>query len=144
MPDQTFTEAPSVWVLIDDRPGNSTQSLGLADALGWPYEVKQLHFSRIAKLHNLHDRLLGSTIISLDQKQSDPLNPPYPDLVIAAGKRSVPIARWIRKQSKGCTRLIQLGRKGGQVADFFDVVITPKYCRFFFTSPSDRNHGSAQ
>ena len=129
-PDHTFSPTPSIWVLVDERAGNSTQSLGLADALGWPYQVKQLRFSRIAKLHNFHDRLLGATTISLDRKKSDPLIPPFPDIVIAAGKRLVPISRWIRKQSQGRTRLVQLGRKGGQVAELFDVVITPSYCRF--------------
>ena len=122
---------PSVWVLRDDRPGNTNQSLGLAEALGWPYEMKSFHFSRLAKLHDVHDRLLDSTILSLDRNKSDSIIPPWPDIVIAAGRRLTPIARWIRKQSQGHTRLVQLGRKGGQVAELFDVVITPRYCRMF-------------
>src|SRR4030095_8274898 len=47
---------PTVWVLTDDHPGNTTQSLGLAKALGWPYEVKALRFT---SLIHLHDVLLG-------------------------------------------------------------------------------------
>jgi len=35
-----FNSRPTVWVLTDDHPGNTTQSLGLARALGWPYEVR--------------------------------------------------------------------------------------------------------
>jgi mitochondrial fission protein ELM1 len=38
------------------------------------------------------------------------------------------VARWIQKQSRGRTRLVQLGRKGSDVARFFDVAIS---CRHF-------------
>ena len=34
----------------DDRPGNTTQSTGLADALAWPYEVKRLTLGPFARL----------------------------------------------------------------------------------------------
>ncbi len=123
------TITPIVWVLTDDRPGNTTQSFGLAEALGWPYQVKSLHFSALASLHNIHERLLGETTITLNHDKSATLASPWPDVVIAAGRRLAPISRWIRRQSQGHTRLIQLGRKGGQVVDHFDVVITPRYCR---------------
>jgi hypothetical protein len=40
--DQTPVAAPRVWLLLDDRPGHTTQVVGLAEALGWPYETKEL------------------------------------------------------------------------------------------------------
>jgi mitochondrial fission protein ELM1 len=49
--------------------------------------------------------------------------------VIAAGRRTAPVALWIQAQSLGRTRLVQLGRKGGDAAERFDVVATPAYCR---------------
>ncbi len=124
-----------MWVLTDDRPGNTTQSLGLADALGWPYTVKELRFSGLARLHKIHERLLGSTTLCLDEKRSSPLVPPWPEVVISAGRRAAPIARWIRKQSQGHAKLIQLGRKGSQSAHQFDVSISPAYCHMW---PNDR------
>jgi mitochondrial fission protein ELM1 len=118
--------APTVWVLTDDRPGSTSQSTGLADALGWPYAIKKLRFSPAARLHN---RLLGASRIGIDSHRSTPLAPPWPDLVIAAGRRSAPVAQWIRARNFGQTRLVQLGRKGGDAADAFDLVVTPSYVR---------------
>jgi mitochondrial fission protein ELM1 len=119
---------PVVWVLADDRPGNTTQSTGLARALGWPYEVKELHFTtRVRLLY----RLLGAyaaTRVGLDKVRSAPLIPPWPDVVIAAGWRPASVARWVRKQSHGQTRVVQMGRKGGHVAPLFDAVVTCEHC----------------
>src|SRR5262245_38857661 len=119
---------PRVWVLTDDRGGNTTQSVGLAEALGWPYARKSLRPGPLAGLHN---RLLGASRAGVARARSDPLEPPWPDLVIAAGRRTAPVALWIREQSRGRTRLVQLGRKGGDAADRFDLVATPAYCRLF-------------
>jgi mitochondrial fission protein ELM1 len=119
---------PSVWVLTDDRGGNTTQSVGLAEALGWPYERKALHPGVLSALHN---RILGASRAGIRRSRSAALEPPWPDLVIAAGRRTAPVARWIRARSQGHTRLIQLGRKGGDDANRFDLVATPAYCRLF-------------
>jgi mitochondrial fission protein ELM1 len=119
---------PRVWVLTDDRGGNTTQSIGLAEALGWPYVRKALVPGPLSMLHN---RLLGASRAGIARRRSDPLEPPWPDLVIAAGRRTAPVALWIRAQSRGRTRLVHLGRKGGDAADRFDLVATPSYCRLF-------------
>jgi mitochondrial fission protein ELM1 len=117
---------PRVWVLADDRAGNTTQSVGLAEALGWPYELKRLVPGPFARLHN---RVLGASRAGIDPRRSDPLAPPWPDLVIAAGRRTAPVALWIREASGGHTRLVQLGRKGGDRAELFDLVAAPAFCR---------------
>jgi mitochondrial fission protein ELM1 len=117
---------PRVWVLTDDRPGNATQSLGLADALGWPYQRKSLAMGPAARLHN---RLLGASRAGIDPRRSDPLEPPWPDLVIAAGRRTAPVALWIQQQTRGLAKLVMLGRKGGDDAELFDRVFVPAYCR---------------
>lgn len=119
---------PRVWVLTDDRAGNTTQSLGLAEALGLPFEHKQLVPGPLSRLHN---RLLGASIRGIDPRRSTPLQPPWPDLVIAAGRRTAPVALWIREQSAGRARLVQLGRKGSDRATLFDLAVAPAYCRLF-------------
>ena len=35
---------PRVWVVTGYRAGERTQIMGLADALGWPYEIKTLGY----------------------------------------------------------------------------------------------------
>src|SRR5262249_11183619 len=78
---------PRIWVLAGPRPGDRSQLIALADALGWRYEVKDLTYNR---LHNLPNWLMGTSLISLDRTRSGALTPPWPDLIIDGGKRSVP------------------------------------------------------
>jgi mitochondrial fission protein ELM1 len=121
-------QPPLVWVLAYDKPGHTTQSVGLAEALGWPYEVKQLRFNTLrARLHTWLQAwhgTLGASLIGLRQRASDVLGPPWPDLVIATGWRPARIALWIGRQSQGLARLVGLGRRAGQIVDIFDAVVT--------------------
>lgn len=89
-------EAARVWVLADDRPGNANQALGVAEALGWPFEVKPIRYGRLADLPNL---LLGASTLGLTGQSKATLVPPWPDLVIAAGRRTAPVARWLKRRN---------------------------------------------
>ena len=111
---------PQVWVLADEKLGHTTQSVGVARALGWPYEVKQLHFNVLNRLSN---GLLGARRWSLDRRHSAALAPPWPDVIVAAGRKTAPIAQWVREQSGGRTRIVQLGRKGADRADDVDLAV---------------------
>ncbi len=113
---------PHVWVLTDDRPGNGTQSLGLAEALGWPFERIDLDFGPSIYLPN---PILGASADVLQPESRRRLAPPWPDLVIAAGRRTAPVVRWIAEQSRGRTRTVQLGRKGSNPAAAFDLAVSP-------------------
>ncbi len=124
--------APRVWVLADDRPGHRTQVVGLAKSLGWDFEIKDLHFTPLNRISN---RLLGASLLGLDRTRSSPLAAPWPDLVIAMGRRSAPVARWIGAQGGADTRLVQLGRKGADSADPFDLSVT---CAHFRLPPHSR------
>ena len=119
--DKSSLRSPSVWLLLDDRPGHVTQVIGLAEALDWSYEAKTLHFTWLNRLSN---QLLGASVLALDTRRSATLEPPWPDLVIAMGRRSAPVARWIKLRSGNRTRLVQLGRKAANVADHFDLAVT--------------------
>jgi len=123
-----LSNPPRVWVLADDKAGHGIQSRALANALGWPAEFKQLRFNL---WHYLSNALLGPSLRSLDRSGSDKLDPPWPDLVISVGRRAAPVARWIGEQSAGGTRLVHLGRKGGEVADHFDLVVACAHFRQF-------------
>ncbi len=97
-------DPPAVWVLTNGTPDNATQPVALAEALGWPYDVKDVTAN-------------GSPA------------PPWPDVVIAAGDRTTSVARSIGRQTKGHTRLVQVDDKGGEMDEWFDAVITPAYLR---------------
>ena len=130
-----FNGNPTVWILTDDHPGNTTQSLGLAKALGWPYEVKALRFTSLVHLHDVLLGMFGATRLGLQRTQSAVLTRPWPDLVITTGWRTAHIARWIKKQSHDHTRLVQMGRKGTHVAHLYDLAIS---CRYFRLPPHSR------
>jgi mitochondrial fission protein ELM1 len=55
------------------------------------------------------------------------LAPPWPTLVIAIGRRSVPVARWVRRVSGERARLVHLGRPRAPYAWFDLIVTTPQY-----------------
>lgn len=90
-----------IWVLADDRAGHANQALGVADALGLPYENKSLAYNGLSKLPNI---ILGATFLHLS---GDALGPPWPALVIAAGRRTVPVARAIKRVSDTPCYLVQ-------------------------------------
>ncbi|MEX0923886.1 MAG: mitochondrial fission ELM1 family protein [Rhodovibrionaceae bacterium] len=120
-----MTKTPTVWLLLGDRVGDNNQVLRLIEALGWPYAEKYLKF--ISPTYRRSNSLLGARLTSLDQDASDPLQPPWPDLVISIGRRSVPVARWIREQSHGSTKLVVLGRPRARLGLFDLVISTPQY-----------------
>lgn len=115
---------PRVWVLLGQGTGGNAQMLRLAEALGWSYETRQLVHSR---LHHLPPVALGASRLTLRRGDSDPLEPPWPDLVIAAGQRSAPVARWIRRRSGGRTRLVHLFHTMAPLRHFDLVITLPQY-----------------
>lgn len=129
MMEQVVMRQPRIWVLLDDRPGHQTQAIGLADRLGLPFETKILSFNWLNELPN---PLMGASLLSVDRRQSDSLEAPYPDIVIAMGRRCLPVARWIKRSSKGQTRLVHIGRKGVTAADDFALLIS---CAHFNMPP---------
>jgi mitochondrial fission protein ELM1 len=115
---------PQVWLLEDHKPGHTTQSLGLVDALGWPCRRVKLEFGPLAGRPNF---LRGPTLRGLTSASAQLLVAPWPDLVVATGARSAPVAEWIRRESRGITRTVHLGRKGAHLRNEFDLSVAPAY-----------------
>jgi uncharacterized protein len=111
---------PSVWLLIGDKAGDAAQLRVLADALSWPTREIVLETNRWRNLPNL---LLGESLLSARMS----LAPPWPDLLLWAGRRGTPIARWIRSASGGRTRLINLGRPWAAYGVIDLVIGMPQY-----------------
>jgi len=121
---QHSASRPLTWVLTGYKAGDNAQVLALADALGWPYEVKRFRYRKTELLTN---RLLAVTLAGIDRESSSELSAPWPDLVITAGRRNEPVARWILKQSGGTTRLVHIGRPCAPLDVFSLIVTTPQY-----------------
>lgn len=113
-----------VWLLLDDRVGNRSQCLGVADALDVSCVEKELSYAPLAKLPN---RVFGASFIGLAKSSRNALVAPWPDLVIAAGRRTAPVALKIKRLSKMKTKLIQIMWPGSYEIDQFDLVCVPNH-----------------
>lgn len=117
------SESPRIWILTGHKAGDNTQVRALAEALGWPAEIKRFYYRPWELLSN---RLLGATLAGIDRAASSVLQPPWPDLVITAGRRNEPVARWIRRQAPQ-VRLVHVGRPWSPLSVFDLIVTTPQY-----------------
>ncbi|MGB0670992.1 MAG: mitochondrial fission ELM1 family protein [Rhodospirillales bacterium] len=124
MPPDVPDEKPVVWALIDDRAGNGSQVRGVADALGLTFDVKNLRYNALAKLPNA---ILGRGFATVAQAERAGLTPPWPDLVIAAGRRTAPIARAIKRANANKTFLCQIMNPGNAGRNDFDLIAVPAH-----------------
>jgi hypothetical protein len=127
-------DRPVIWVLEGLKAGDNAQARELAARVGGRIETRRLRYNswlrkapKTNRLRKVPDSILTGSLETLDAGASDPLAAPWPDLVIGVGRISVPIARWIRTQSGGRARLVQLGNPRTRL-DLFDLVVTtPQY-----------------
>ncbi|HJQ57682.1 MAG TPA: ELM1/GtrOC1 family putative glycosyltransferase [Vineibacter sp.] len=116
--------APQLWLLTGDKGGDTAQLRVLSRALGWPTTEKPLQFNGLYRLPN---RLLGATVATLADVSAAGLEPPWPDVVLSAGRRATPVARSIRARSGGRSKLIAVGRPWASLGAFDLVIATPQY-----------------
>ena len=115
---------PLVWLLMGNRAGDNSQVLGLGEALGWPLEEKRFVYTGYEKLVNLP---FSGHLLGVVRDESSAIEPPWPDLVISAGRKNEPIARYIRRQADRPVRLVHIGRPWARLETWDLVVTTPQY-----------------
>jgi hypothetical protein len=98
--------------------------MALAEALGWPFEIKQLP-------RRWCDLLLAppfcASAAGVQVEARNQLSPPWPDLVLSSGRENEPVAQWLKRQSGGRTRIVHVGRPWGAISAYDLVVATPQY-----------------
>ena len=110
-----------IWGLVDDRTGHNGQVLGVITRLNVPYAIKRLEYNRFEALPS---PWLGASLLAIDKGHSAPLLPPYPPLVIAAGRRTLPVLRYIKKHSPS-THTIYLMRPESMKG--IDLAVVPEH-----------------
>ncbi|MDE2361765.1 MAG: mitochondrial fission ELM1 family protein [Hyphomicrobiales bacterium] len=88
------------WVLTDGKAGDEAPCLGLAQALGLKPE------RRVARPRALFAALAPRGPIDPAERPGvagSPIAPPFPDVLIASGRRAVPYLRYVRRASGGRT-----------------------------------------
>lgn len=127
---------PRIWVIGGHRPGDEAQLYALAEELRLPFETRKLAYNW---RYWLGGKYMGASLSSLKRDLRErTLAPPWPDLIILAGKRTVPIARWIKQQNGGRTRLVLIGHPRVS-PDHFDLIFTTRQY-LTPTAPSVRLH----
>ncbi|MEX2520157.1 MAG: ELM1/GtrOC1 family putative glycosyltransferase [Paracoccaceae bacterium] len=112
----------NIWLLLGRNAGDNAQARELATLVGGAAREFTLSHNL---LREAPAAWLGGSLASLAVKPG--FDPPWPDLVIGAGRRNAPAARWIAQESAGRARLIWIGRPRAPLAWFSLVVTTPQY-----------------
>jgi hypothetical protein len=137
---------PRIWALIGPKHGDNAQvrtlAAALARATGARVEERRLRYRSAELLVHLWP---APTLAGVPRWDRAGLRAPWPDLVIGAGRRSEPVAQWIRRASGGRTRLVHLGRPWAPPSSFDLVVTSSQYgvraaanvleCRLPLTEP---------
>ncbi len=120
------------WLLTGARAGDNAQVLTLArwladrledSGIALQTEEKRLSYNALRVLPNI---LLPAAPMVLSALARRKITPPWPDLVIGVGRRSVPVARWIQRQNPSC-RVVWLGRPRAPLGWFDLLLTTPQY-----------------
>jgi uncharacterized protein len=105
------------WLLSDGKPGHLSPMIGVIERMGVDYEIKYVPpMPAIDRLQSLFAALVGAR---RPLAGIAPLDPPYPDLCIASGRRTVNFLRSLKAASPDtfCVYFMnpRTGRSGADV-----------------------------
>lgn len=84
------------WVVTDGKVGIVNQAVGLAEAIGFPYEEKVIELA--APWRWLPAQFWPKGTLGL-HSAGDTLSPPWPDIVVSCGRQSLGPARAVKSRS---------------------------------------------
>ncbi len=118
----------TIWAMSDGRAGIQAQSVGLAEAIG-RQRRSDIVIKRIGWKSWLGRLPWWLTLFPRRwlTPESD-IAPPWPDLLVAAGRATLPLAIRMKKWSGGKTFVVQI-QDPRVPAHFFDMVIPPNHDR---------------
>lgn len=109
-------------IITDGRAGHETQTLGLAEALGVAPEI------RAVAPRGPYEWL--APFGPPDPRDAPAIAPPYPDIVLAAGRRTIPALRRLKRNSAGQSFTIYLNAPGRSL-DSADLIVAPRHDNLF-------------
>ncbi|MEZ5839863.1 MAG: mitochondrial fission ELM1 family protein [Hyphomicrobiales bacterium] len=107
----------TAWILTDGKAGDELQCLGVAEALGVSPELRRVR-PRPPFVWTMP--WFGIDPAEAPAKAQSPIRPPFPDIVLASGRRAVTYLRHVKQASAGRTFTVFLKdpRVGAGAADF--------------------------
>jgi hypothetical protein len=113
------------WVLTDGTVGMVNQALGFAEAMGLEPVLKTFRARAPWRFLAPQLWLLPHWAAT---RESDPLGPPYPDVIVACGSKSIAPVLRIRRKARGRTKVIYVQDPTLDPARF-DLVVAPMHDR---------------
>ncbi len=113
-----------VWILVGQKPGDNAQVANLARAVGLPALEKSIV---VLPEWEKGKPLIRPNLDHVDRARSDTLEAPWPDLVIASGRRLACVALWIKQASQGQTRIAMVGMPRHRRREFDLMVVASHY-----------------
>ncbi len=116
-----------MWVLLDDRMGSVGQAKGVSLYLKNFFNIveKQIVYTKWAKLPNVFK---GASLFGINKQQSSCLSEKdLPDMVLSISRRTLPVARFIKKKSGKKTKIIQLMYPGDCGISDIDLIVVPQH-----------------
>jgi uncharacterized protein len=110
---------PRTWLVLGDKRGDNGQVEMIAQALGWPCERRNLV---MRPRYAVAKPWVRPSLHHIDQERSDPIEAPWPDLIITVGRRPSMVALWIAKQSGWRTKVVLVTKPSGMTRRF-DLII---------------------
>ncbi len=114
-------------ILSDGRAGHEAQMFGIAEALGLTPDIRDIHprpfYAAVAPFGPLDP-------LEVETRPGSPIAPPWPDMALACGRRTLPYLRRIKRASKGHVFTVYLNApaNGPRAAD---LVVAPVHDGLF-------------
>jgi mitochondrial fission protein ELM1 len=120
--------ADKTWIVTDGSVGMEAQGIAVAEAVGLPFTLKRVRPKGAIRLLPAPFQLLVPAKMRVRAVESnEPLEAPWPRLIISIGRRSVPVALAIKRISGAYALHIQNPRVPARL---FDLVAAPAHDNF--------------
>ena len=129
-PGQTLVpaaQALKLRILSDGLAGHDAQTLGIAEALGLEPDIRRIHprklFELVAPFGPVDWR-------ERENRPGSPIGPPWPDIALAAGRRTLPYLKRLKLASNRRVFTVYVNRPAtGRAAA--DLIVSPLHDAFF-------------
>ena len=116
----------SCWIITEDLPGTRNQCMALAHAAGLDPVIKTIALRQPWKTVTPWIRHFTPYALASDRTA---FSAPWPDIIIASGRKAIAPALWVKKQTRNAARLVIV--QSPVIHDKrLDLVIAPQHDRY--------------
>jgi uncharacterized protein len=119
------SNSATAWIVTDGSAGMEAQCIAVAEAVGIPYALKRVRAHGVLRILpvSLQVHLPPKLLLRL-VSSNEPLEPPWPRLIVSTGRHSVPVALALKRISTPPAYALNL-QDPKVAAHVFDLVAAP-------------------